>query len=332
MHGSDEQKQEHLTNILSGVVAWAQGYSEPGAGSDLAALQTRATRDGDDYVLNGQKIWTTGAQYADWLFALVRTDPDVPKHRGISFLMMDIKTPGLTIRTLTDMGWNQPFNETFFEDVRVPAKYLVGAENRGWYIGMTLLDFERSGIGGAVGYRRTLGELIEFVESESGSRMVRPDWRHVTRLEIADREVEIEVLFNFAFRVVSMQKVGELPNYEASMNKLFGSELHQRLAHTGMKTFGLYGNLWGRAEGPMGAAFTRELHQLVVAHDPRGTSEIQRNVIATRGLGCRGAEPARRRPLSTGEGNALLAAGQDAGRVSCGRRRGRSRSRHSRHR
>ena len=117
VHGSDEQKAEHLPKILSGDVAWAQGYSEPGAGSDLASLQTRALRDGDEYVINGQKIWTSGAQFADWLFTLVRTNPDAPKHRGISFLMLDIKSPGVTVRPIIDMGWNHPFNETFFEDV-----------------------------------------------------------------------------------------------------------------------------------------------------------------------------------------------------------------------
>ncbi len=285
VHGDEEQKKEHLTKILSGEVAWAQGYSEPGAGSDLAGLQTRATRDGDDFVINGQKIWTSGAQFADWLFALVRTDPDAPKHRGISFVMMDMKTPGLTIRPLTDMGWNEPFNETFFEDVRIPARNLVGEENRGWYIGMTLLDFERSGIGGAISYRRTLAELIELLNSEEGERVARSDWKTVTRLEIADRAMEIEVLFNFAFRIVSMQSAGQIPNYEASMNKLFGSEIHQRVARTGMKSFGLYGNLWDRREGPMSAYFTRDYISSVPHTIFSGTSEIQRNVIATRGLG-----------------------------------------------
>ena len=285
VHGDEEQKKEHLTKILSGEVAWAQGYSEPGAGSDLAGLQTRATRDGDDFVINGQKIWTSGAQFADWLFALVRTDPDAPKHRGISFVMMDMKTPGLTIRPLTDMGWNEPFNETFFEDVRIPARNLVGEENRGWYIGMTLLDFERSGIGGAISYRRTLAELIELLNSEEGERVARSDWKTATRLEIADRAMEIEVLFNFAFRIVSMQSAGQIPNYEASMNKLFGSEIHQRVARTGMKSFGLYGNLWDRREGPMSAYFTRDYISSVPHTIFSGTSEIQRNVIATRGLG-----------------------------------------------
>ena len=294
VHGSDEQKAEHLPKILSGEVAWAQGYSEPGAGSDLASLQTRAVRDGDEYVLNGQKIWTSGAHFADWLFALVRTDPEAPKHRGISFLMMDITTPGLTVRPLINMGWEHGFNETFFEDVRVPAEHLIGEENRGWYVGMTLLDFERSGIGGAVGYRRTILDLKEYIATPEGKARSRLAEFDTLRHELADREIETEVLFNFAFRIVSMQAAGLVPNYEASMNKLFGSEVHQRLARTGTKIFGLYSNVWqdeplhGDAVtdyAPMGGHFTKDYVGSVPHTIFSGSSEIQRNVIATRGLG-----------------------------------------------
>ena len=288
VHGTDEQKAEHLPRVLSGEVAWAQGYSEPGAGSDLASLQTRAVRDGDDYLINGQKIWTSGAQYADWLFALVRTDPDAPKHRGISFLMMDRNTPGLTVRPLTDMGWTQPFNETFFEDVRVPAKNVVGEENRGWYVGMTLLDFERSGISGAISHRRNIRDLVDFVNTDEGRAVSRAAEFDTIRLDVADRHIESEVLFNFAFRIVSMQNRGLIPNYEASANKMFGSELAQRVGRTGTKVFGLYANIWedGDAEyAPMGASFTRQYVRTVPLTILSGSNEIQRNVIATRGLG-----------------------------------------------
>jgi hypothetical protein len=286
VHGSDEQKSEHLPRVLSGEVAWAQGYSEPSAGSDLASLQTRATRDGDDYVINGQKIWTSGAQYADWLFALVRTDPEAPKHRGISFIVMDIKTPGITVRPIVDMGWNEPFNETFFEDVRVPASNIVGEENRGWYVGMTLLDFERSGISGAISYERNLTRLVDYTKSDEGKEKTREDFSAL-RHEIAERHLEIGVLFNFAFRIVSMQNSGMVPNYEASVNKMFGSEIHQRLARTGTKVFGLYSNLWSREDdhSPMDAEFTRDYVGSVPHTIFSGSSEIQRNVIATRGLG-----------------------------------------------
>ena len=173
VHGTDEQKAEHLPKILSGEVDWRQGYSEPGAGSDLASLQTRAIRDGDEYVVNGQKIWTSLAHLADWLYVLARTDPDAPKHRGISFLLMDKHTPGISIRPLIDMSGRHHFNETFFEDVRVPANNRVGEENRGWYVGMTLLDFERSGIGDAVGYRRTIDKLTAYIDTDEGTARSR---------------------------------------------------------------------------------------------------------------------------------------------------------------
>ncbi len=294
VHGNDEQKAEHLPKILSGEVAWAQGYSEPGAGSDLASLQTRAVKDGDEYVINGQKIWTSGAQYSDWLFALVRTDPEAPKHRGISFLMMDRTTAGLTVRPLTDMGWAQPFNETFFEDVRVPAKNLVGEENRGWYVGMTLLDFERSGISGAISHRRNIRDLIEFAKTDEGKAQSRLGEFTTLRHEVADRHIETEILFNFAFRIVSMQARGLVPNYEASMNKMYGSELAQRVGRTGTKVFGLFSTIWqdqqkwGDRNAPYSAMNSRFTH-LYVRTVPltilSGSNEIQRNVIATRGLG-----------------------------------------------
>src|SRR5712692_7371776 len=157
IHGSEQQKREHLPRITSGEAIWCQGYSEPGSGSDLASLQTRAVLDGDDFVVNGQKIWTSGGHRANWMFMLARTDPDAPKHRGISFFLLDVKnTPGVTVRPLINMHNRHHFNEVFFEDVRIPAKNLVGEENRGWYVGMTLLDFERSGIGTTAAHRRTL--------------------------------------------------------------------------------------------------------------------------------------------------------------------------------
>ncbi|HET7737768.1 MAG TPA: acyl-CoA dehydrogenase family protein, partial [Tepidiformaceae bacterium] len=155
-HGTEAQKNEHLPRILRGEIQWCQGYSEPGAGSDLAALQTRAVRDGDDWVINGQKIWTSGAHESDWIYMLARSDPDAPKHRGITYFMVDMKTPGITVRPLINMGNLHSFNEVFFEDVRVPAANIIGEVNRGWYAGTTTLDFERSSIGNAIGQRQTL--------------------------------------------------------------------------------------------------------------------------------------------------------------------------------
>ena len=135
IHGSEEQKAEHLPKILKGDVIWCQGWSEPGSGSDLASLQTRAVRDGDEYVLNGQKIWTTGAQHANWMYMLARPDADAPKHRGISMLMFPMESNGVSVRPLVNMADFKGFNEVFFEDVRVPMENRLGEENRGWYVG-----------------------------------------------------------------------------------------------------------------------------------------------------------------------------------------------------
>ncbi len=286
VHGSEEQKQQHIPKILSGEVNWAQGYSEPSAGSDLASLQTRAVRDGDEYVVNGQKIWTSGAHNADWFFVLVRTDPEAPKHRGISFVLIDGQTPGLSVQPLVNMAWGHIFNETFFEDVRVPVSNRVGEENRGWYVGMTLLDYERSNITGAVTARRRIDRLVSHATGEGASKSRLADLPTI-RHEIADRFVETEILFNFSFRIISMQDKGLIPNYEASTSKLYNSELAQRLANTGVKAFGLYSNLWDEDDerAPLKANFARAYVGSVSSTIAGGTSEIQRNIIATRGLG-----------------------------------------------
>ena len=285
VHGTDEQKQKYLPAILSGETRWTQGYSEPGAGSDLGSLQTRATRDGDEFVVNGQKIWTSSAHQATAIFALVRTNPDAPKHRGISFLLIDdIKTPGLTVRPLIDMAWGHHVNETFFEDVRVPAANVLGEVDRGWYVGMTLLDYERSNISGAVTLRRHIGQLIDFAHGRDADKVrMLPS----VRAEIADRYLEAEVGYNFSFRIISMQNAGVIPNYEASTAKMFISEAVQRLCRTGMKTFGLYANLWDEDDkyAPARTAFTQRYITSIPGTIGGGSSEIQRNIIATRGLG-----------------------------------------------
>jgi alkylation response protein AidB-like acyl-CoA dehydrogenase len=287
VHGTEEQRQKHLPKILSAEVVWCQGYSEPGAGSDLASLQTRAVRDGDDYVLNGQKIWTSGAQTADWTFALVRTEPDAPKHRGISFVMADLKTPGLTTRPIIGMDWGSDLNETFFEDVRVPVGNLVGEENRGWYVGMTLLDFERSGISNAVGIQNTVRGLIEAATTGAAQAQSRLGTTPMLRGQVADRFIEANVGFQFSLLIISMQAAGQVPNHEASVAKLFMSELGQRVALTGTKVFGLYSNLWDESEerAPAEARFTRSYVSSIPSTIAGGSSEIQRNIVATRGLG-----------------------------------------------
>jgi alkylation response protein AidB-like acyl-CoA dehydrogenase len=281
VHGTEEQKKHYLPPILNGEVTWAQGYSEPGSGSDLASLQTRAVRDGDDFVINGQKIWTSAAHTADAMFALVRTDPEAPKHRGISFVLIDdMQTLGLSVRPLIDMGDGHYFNEVFFDNVRIPSTNVVGELNRGWYVGMTLLDFERSNIGGAVAARRSLLRLLNVIRGDEELR--RNASSHRLRQEIAQRYIETEVMFQYSFRIISMQARGLLPNYEASTAKLFNSELSQRLAETAMECLGMGANVVrGRDESSFGRAYLGAVPATIRG----GTSEVQRNIIASRGLG-----------------------------------------------
>jgi alkylation response protein AidB-like acyl-CoA dehydrogenase len=284
VHGNEEQKKEHLPRILSAEVRWCQGYSEPEAGSDLASLRTRAVRDGDDYLLNGQKIWTSMAQHADWMFILARTDPDAPKHRGISYFLTDMKTPGIDVRPLVDLSGRHMFNEVFLENVRVPARNLVGEENRGWYIGATTLDFERSSIGAAVGLRLIVEDLVKLLQERTKKDLCTLARQRALRHELADRMVEAHVARMLSFRVVTMQARGLIPNYEASLVKTFVSELNQRIFNTGVKVLGLHGMLRGD-DAPDGGRYPRGYMESVGSTIAGGTSEIQRNIIATRGLG-----------------------------------------------
>jgi len=287
IHGTPELKERHLPPILSGAIAWCQGFSEPGAGSDLASLATSAVRDGDEYVVNGQKIWTSNAHAADWIALLTRTDPDAPKHRGISFLLVDMRSPGIAVRPLINMGGEHGFNEVFFEDVRVPVEQRVGEEHRGWYVSVTLLDFERSRIRQAVDARRGLETLVAYLCSGEGRARHRLARGPGARMEVADRALEIEVAFNLAFRVVTMQAAGTVPNYEASMLQMTIFETMQRLGRTSARAFGLYGQLtdadepWAPLRGEPGRAYMQTVGITIAG----GTVEIQRNIIATRGLG-----------------------------------------------
>jgi alkylation response protein AidB-like acyl-CoA dehydrogenase len=282
VHGNEEQKKRYLPRITSGEDIWCQGYSEPGAGSDLASLQTRAVRDGDDYVINGQKIWTSGGHRANQMFCLVRTDPEAPKHRGISFLLIDdIKNQqGLTIRPLINMANRHHFNEVFFEDVRVPARNLVGEEHRGWYVGMTLLDFERSGIGTTASQKRTLEKLTDTIKNG-------PDWRREKyRTKLADLVVANGVGRYLGLRVASMQSRGLVPNYESSVIKIYQSELGQKIYNFGVNMLGLSGQMVPEeSRAPLGGGMPESYLQAVPSTIYSGSNEIQRNVIATRGLG-----------------------------------------------
>ncbi|MBA4180538.1 MAG: hypothetical protein C0506_08120 [Anaerolinea sp.] len=282
IHGNEEQKKRYLPRITSGEDIWCQGYSEPGAGSDLAALQTRAVRDGDDYVINGQKIWTSGGHRSNQMFCLVRTDPEAPKHRGISFLLIDdIKNqPGLTIRPLVNMANRHHFNEVFFEDVRVPARNLVGEENRGWYVGMTLLDFERSGIGTTASQKKTLENLTKTLKG--GPAWKREKYRH----KLADFVIANEVGRFLGYRIGYIQASGMVPNYEASVVKIYQSELGQKIYNFGVNMLGLSGQFVPEEpRAPLGGDMPESYIQSVPASIYSGSNEIQRNIIATRGLG-----------------------------------------------
>jgi alkylation response protein AidB-like acyl-CoA dehydrogenase len=284
VHGTDDQKKEHLPGILDGSVQWCQGWSEPNAGSDVASVQTRAIRDGDDYVINGQKIWTTGAQHADMMYMLARTDPDAPKHRGISYFMLDMKAPGVTVRPLMTMAGSAIFNEVFFENVRVPARNRLGEENRGWYIGTTTLDFERSSIGSAVGIRKQLEGIIRFAKEYP--ELSVGSGKHATQIALADRWIEAAVAKMMSYRVVSMQAAGLIPNHEASMCKLFTSEMGQKIAALGLKLTGMYGTIiGGEMKYAHGGRFGIGYLAAVSSTIAGGTSEIQRNIMAQRGLG-----------------------------------------------
>ena len=289
VHGTEEQKQKHLPEILSGGVVWCQGYSEPGAGSDLASLQTRAVRDGDDFVVNGQKIWTSGAHVSKWMILLARTDPDAPKHRGITYFIVDMKSPGVTVRPLINAADSHEFNEVFFEDVRIPAENIIGEENRGWYLAQTTLSFERSNIGSAIGARQTVEDMITFAKENIPNGTSTLGHSDALRTELIERFVEAQVATMMSLKIVSMQaKEGVPPGHEASVAKMFSTELNQRIYRTGMKMLGLYGQLDAKSAGPavpMGGRMKYMFLRSVANTIEGGTSEINRNIIATRGLG-----------------------------------------------
>jgi alkylation response protein AidB-like acyl-CoA dehydrogenase len=285
MHGTEQQQREHLPRLARGEERWCQGFSEPGAGSDLASLTTSAVRDGDEYIVNGQKIWTSNAHEADYIWALVRTDKEVPKHRGISMLLIDMHAPGVSIRPIISMPGTHHHNEVFFADVRVPFSNLIGEENRGWYQAAAHLDVERSSIGGVLQMRKFLERSLKGL----------PNWRSKPGLEyeVAERWIELTIARLLSQRVVWLQATeSDGTTLAASMAKLYATELKQRVVNTVMKMLGLPAMLL--AEGNPGRAVHGEISDLCVpsqylncvgATMGGGTSEIQRNVMAERGLG-----------------------------------------------
>jgi alkylation response protein AidB-like acyl-CoA dehydrogenase len=281
MHGTPEQQERWLPPMRTADVHWCQLFSEPGAGSDLASLQTRAVRDGDEYVINGQKIWTSGATEADWGILLARTDPDAPKHRGISYFMLDLRTPGVTVRPLINMMGSEHFTEVFLEDVRVPRDCLIGEENRGWYTATTTLDQERSSINRVVMTRSTLTALIDYIKTVP-ALLSRAELRH----ELAERYLQFEIGRWLCYRVAQMQSEGKVPNSEASVSKIFGTELQRQMGITGMRVAGMAGMIEpGSKYAPLRGQLERWAMAAPSYTIAGGTSEVNRNIVATRGLG-----------------------------------------------
>ena len=284
VYGTEEQKRAFLPSISSGEDVYCQGFSEPESGSDLASLQCAAVRDGDDYVLNGSKIWTSGAQRSNRVLLLARTDPDAPKHRGITVFLVPMDLPGITVRPIVNMMNVHYFNQVFFDDVRISREMMVGEENRGWYVAATTLDFERSGIELFANNRRSIDDLTAFIrgKAENGGSPLPTPLRHA----LAETSVANHAGVMLAYRVASMQAEGLIPNQEASICKLLSSQLSQRIAQVGMRVLGLYGQpLRKSRHAALGGMPTGEYLYTLSNRIQGGTTEVQQYVIATRGLG-----------------------------------------------
>ena len=287
--GTEEQKKRFLPDIYNGNVFWCQGYSEPGSGSDLASLKTSAKREGDSYIVNGQKIWTTWAQHADWIFCLVRTDPNAPKRQeGISFLLFDMKTPGVTIRPLILMDGGHEVNEVFFDDVRVPAENLVHKEGDGWTVAKYLLGHERMGTGGIGGSKRELARVKNLASKQmkNGKPFIE-DTRF--RDKLGRVEVELMALEITNLRFLDQLRGGRDPGADVSLLKIKGTEIQQALTE-------LLVEVMGPLAQPFQPIDADEFDYLTARFLPRyfnyrkttiyaGSNEIQRNIIAKMSLG-----------------------------------------------
>lgn len=289
VHGTEEQKTRHLPAILTGEQRWAQGFSEPSAGSDLASLQTTAIRDGDEFIVNGQKVWTSGIHFADWMILLARTDSEAPKHKGISFFLVDVKSPGISHRPLVNIAGSHEFNEVFFDNVRVPASNLVGELNRGWYVAQTTLSFERSNVGNAIGQRQMVEDLAFIVRGGSGLPPGAVNLDTGPRHELAERWIEAGVATLMAQNIISLQASGiDDLGSEAAAAKMFSMELNQRIYRTANRLLGPWcqvlpnsGNGHAPFDGRLPLTFLRSAANTIEG----GTSEVQRNIIAVRRLG-----------------------------------------------
>jgi alkylation response protein AidB-like acyl-CoA dehydrogenase len=286
-YGTEEQKRRYLKPILTAEEIWCQGYSEPGAGSDLAALATRAELDGDAYVVSGQKVWTSYAQYADFCILLARTNQDVPKHKGITMFIMDMRVPGVDVRPLRQMNGDSEFNEVYLEDVRVPRENIVGKEGQGWDMAVALLMHERATLTfqRQLQSRVALADLVRFSKEWDG--LGEPPMQDpIQRQKLAQAWIDSEAMRLTALRHLTRQLRGGHPGPEGSMEKLFWSEMYQRMLISAVGMLGPYGNL---ARGDEHAPLDGRWPHLMLYSRGRtiaaGTSEIQRGIIAQRVLG-----------------------------------------------
>jgi alkylation response protein AidB-like acyl-CoA dehydrogenase len=288
--GTEAQKREHLPKILKSEVWWCQGYSEPGAGSDLAGLKTRAVKEGDHYVVNGQKTWTTMAQYADWIFCLVRTDPAAKKQEGISFILIDMKSPGVSVKPIVTMDGGAEVNEVFFDNVKVPLSNLVGPENQGWTVAKYLLGHERTNIADIGRAKHQLARVKEIAaaeRSDGGTLIDDPEFRD----RIADVELDLIALDATILRIVAAETSGKPPGAEASLLKIKGSELQQALTELLIEAVGYYGFPYNREamehgwnEPPIGPDYAATLAPAYFNTRKTtiygGSNEVQRGILA----------------------------------------------------
>ncbi|OGO21188.1 MAG: hypothetical protein A2144_14805 [Chloroflexi bacterium RBG_16_50_9] len=284
--GSEEQKKRFLPKILSGEEVWCQAFSEPEAGSDLANCQTRAVEDGDNYIVNGQKLWTTGGMRADWAILLAKTDfdPATPKHRTFSYFLMDMHSPGVTVRPLRELTGSAAFGETFIDNVRIPKNLMVGEKNNGWYITMGTLEFERSNSSSAIQHLNTIANLIELARKmERNGQPLSKD--PVTRQKIAQFYIEASVGKYIGLRALTRQLRGQTPGPESSVGSLLNMELGQRIEDFATYLEGPYSQLMRGKYAIDNGAWPRSFLSSRGRTLATGTSEIKRNVIAQRTLG-----------------------------------------------
>jgi alkylation response protein AidB-like acyl-CoA dehydrogenase len=286
VHGTEEQKNRYLPKILNCDEIWCQGFSEPGSGSDVASIRTKAELKGDEFIVNGQKVWTSLAHIADWCMLLVRTDPNAPKHRGMSYILVDMKSPGITVRPLKQMTGESEFSEVFFEDVRVPRANLVGEMNNGWGVALTTLMNERgtASFGTQARFRIIYDNLVTLAKKSAVNGHPAAQDPGI-RQQLAQHLIDVEILKSNCFRNFTRLLRGGTPGPEGSILKLWWSELNQRMQETAMTLQGPYGqllrdSLWAVESGRWQYNFLRSRANTIEA----GTSEIQRNIIAERVL------------------------------------------------